>query len=35
MFNMRPLEKHLPSFKLKKKKKTAGVFSQRLDLFMV
>lgn len=36
MFNMRPPEKHLPSFKLKKKKKkTAGVFSQRLDLFMV
>ena len=37
MFNMCPPEKQLPSFKLKKKKKkkTAGVFSQHLDLFMV
>ena len=36
MFNMCPPEKQLPSFKLKKKKKkTAGIFSQHLDLFMV
>lgn len=34
MFNMCPPEKQLPSFKLKKKK-TAGIFSQHLDLFMV
>lgn len=35
MFSMCPPEKQLLSFKLRKKKKPAGIFSQHLDLFMV